>query len=308
MVQTDSLKKGKILIICGATASGKTSLAVECALRLCTEVISADSMSIYKGFNIGTAKPSPTEMRGITHHMIDVAEPNATYSVADYRAEALPVLDNLISNGKIPIICGGTGFYIDSLIYSLSYGNIGGNPSIREKYARIAEEKGANYLHALLAEKDAASAEKLHPNDVKRVLRALEICDNGVKKSELNDKAVPNYDYRAYCFEHDRETLYSRIDARVDEMIKGGLIDEVKNLLDSGIDRNAQAMQGIGYKELAAYFAGEVSLEDAVENIKRNSRRYAKRQITYFKKLPNLEHLMPQRAEIAAEKIITELL
>lgn len=292
MVQENSVNK--IIIICGPTASGKTSLAVNLAKELNTEVISADSMLIYKGFDIGTAKPTTEEKQGIKHHLIDIVDGNSSFSVADYRDNALQIVNKLQKNGKIPIICGGTGFYINSILYDFSYGNSSSNTDIRQKYVDFLNINGCAALHDLLKEKDPLSAEKLHQNDTKRVIRALEIYElSGIPKSSYNDKVSPKFDYIALSYDYDRESLYNRINERVDKMLQCGLIDEVENLLKNGIDKNAQAMQGIGYKEVLKYLDGNISYADTVEEIKRNSRRYAKRQITFFKRLDSLTYLQP---------------
>lgn len=298
---------GKILIICGPTASGKTSFAVECAKILNSEVISADSMNVYKGLSIGTAKPTEEEKQGIVHHMIDVVSPKDTFSVGDYKELAEPVLQSLINQGKIPIICGGTGFYINSLLYDFSYGHGKDNGKVREKYKKLAEENGNIYVYEILKEKDPLSAEKIHFNDIKRVIRALEICENGIKKSDIKDELIPKYDYLAVTPFFEREILYKRIDDRVDKMIENGLIKEVKNLLESGVDTNSQCMQGIGYKEIIPYLNGEKTLVETVNTIKLNTHHYAKRQITFFKKLENLKSV-PLKDVKETAKYITEQL
>ena len=307
MVQKNSVKN-KILIICGPTASGKTALAVECAKLLKTEVISADSMYIYKNLDIGTAKPTSVEMYGVKHHLIDVVEPFDTFSVSDYKKTAEPILQSLLDNGKIPIICGGTGFYINSLLYDLSYGNGKDNLEAREKYKRVAEEKGNLAVYEILKVLDPDTASKLHYNDVKRVIRALEIYESGVKKSEIIDDFTPKYDYKAYSIDFPRETLYERINNRVDVMVKNGLIDEIKNLLTNGVTKENQCMQAIGYKEIIDYLDDAITLEQAIENIKLNTRHYAKRQITFFKRLQGLELLQPAPIDVLAQKIVKDLL
>ena len=293
----------KVLVICGATASGKTSLAVDCALKLNTEVISADSQIIYKGLDIGTAKPTKEEMRGVKHHLIDVVNPNESFSVSDYKENAMPVLNSLLNKGKTPIICGGTGFYINSLLFDLSYGNVAADNSIREKYAKILKEEGAQALYDRLKSVDFETAQKLHVNDTKRIIRALEIYEvSGKKKSEQNDSLVPLFDYTAVALNYPREELYKRIDVRVDQMFECGLVEEVKNLLKSGIDEKCQCMQAIGYKEVV-FGLNNGYLDSTMRGIiKQNTRHYAKRQITFFKKLPNICWLEPENA--TAEKIM----
>ena len=306
MVQTDNINN-KILIICGPTASAKTALSIECAKLLDTEIISADSMNIYSGLDIGTAKPTYMERQGIKHHLIDVVNPKDTFTVSDYRQKALPIIDELLNKGKIPVICGGTGFYINSIIYDLSYGDGTGNQEIREKYKKLALEKGNEYVYGILKEIDPDSALKIHFNDVKRVIRALEICANGRKKSEICDDFTPCYNYDAYSIDFPRQELYSRIDKRVDIMMQNGLLDEVKGLIDNGVNKEDQCMQGIGYKEIVSYFENEISLEDAVNLIKINTRHYAKRQITFFKRLKDLKYLTPDEPKLLAKRIIENL-
>lgn len=306
MVQTDNLDN-KILIICGATASSKTALAVECAKLLGSEVLSADSMNIYKGLDIGTAKPDAEEMQGVKHHLIDVVFPKDAFTVSDYKRKAEPILRDLIKRKKIPVICGGTGFYINSLLYDLSYGNGTANPEIREKYKKLAVENGNLFVYNILKKKDPTSAEKLHYNDVKRVIRALEILENGIKKSDIKDEFKPKYNYSAYCIDYPREVLYERINKRVDLMIKKGLVDEVRRLVDQGLTAENQSMQGIGYKEILSYLDGKISLEEAVDLIKLNTRHYAKRQITYFRKMDGLKRLAPAPVKDLAKRIVQEL-
>lgn len=292
----------KVLVICGATASGKTGLAVDCALKFNTEIISADSQLIYKGLNIGTAKPTAEEMRGVKHHLIDVVDPTDTFSVSDYAEKALPVLEKLLSKGKIPIICGGTGFYINSLLFEFGYGNTAANERVREKYTEFLEKYGKDALFDKLREVDTETAEVLHPNDTKRVIRALEIFEvSGKKKSEQNDKLIPKYDFVAVAADYPREELYARINARVDEMFKLGLIEEVETLLNRGIDENCQCMQAIGYKEVVLGLKNGDLRSTMSDTIKQNTRHYAKRQLTFFKKTPNLIWLEPKNA--TADKI-----
>lgn len=306
MVQKNNLGN-KVLIICGPTASGKSDLAVECAKILDTEIISADSMYIYKHLNIGTAKPTDDEKQGIVHHMIDVVEPCGTFTVSDYKSKAEPVIEDILFKGKIPVICGGTGFYINSLLYDFSYGNGSANLAVREKYKLLAATKGNEYVYDILKDADPLSAEKLHYNDIKRVIRALEIYESGIKKSDITDDLTPKYDYKAYCVDYQRGQLYERIDARVDKMIKNGLIEEVEKLIKQGVKRDCQSMQAIGYKEIYSYLNNERSLSEAVDLIKLNTRHYAKRQITFFKKL-NPIYLLPDENRKLAEIITRDFI
>jgi len=296
----------KVLVICGATASGKTRLAVDCAIKLNTEVVSADSQLIYKDLNIGTAKPDIAEMRGVKHHLIDVVEPSEKFSVADYANLAEPIVQNLINRGKVPVICGGTGFYINSLLFDLSYGNTAADSSVREKYNTLLQTNGKEFVYNLLREVDPETAEKLHINDVKRVVRALEIYEvSGKKKSDIRDGLTPKREYLAVAIDYPREELYARIDRRVDEMIERGLVEEVQGLLERGIDENCRCMQAIGYKEVLKYCKNSYNHSTMCDIIKQNTRHYAKRQITFFKKLKGIVWLRPEEA--TADKV-TELL
>ncbi len=288
---------GKLLVICGATATGKTSLAVDCAKMLSSEVISADSQLVYKGLNVGTAKPTIEEMQGIKHYMIDVAEPRDKFSVSDFREMAKPIADRLITEGKIPVICGGTGFYINSLLFDFGYGCVPADENIRKKYERLVVEKGKEHVFELLKERDNKTAEKLHVNDVKRVVRALEIYEvSGKRKSDLNDGNNALYDYLAVAINYQRDELYARIDKRVDEMFEGGLVEEVKALINSGINKDCQCMNAIGYKEVIECLYNGDNESTMRDIIKLNTRHYAKRQITFFKKLPNIVWLEPKEA------------
>lgn len=289
----------KVLVICGATASGKTSLSLDCAEKLNGEIVSADSMLVYRGLDIGTAKPSLDERRGIPHHMIDVVSPKESFSVSDYEHMALPIVEELLAQGKTPIICGGTGFYINSLLYKSQFGNVGADEKIRAKYENLAEIHGKEYVHAILHEKDPESAEKLHYNDVKRVIRALEIYDiTGKAKSAQQDKPIPRFDFVSVSIEYPREVLYERINLRVEQMFQNGLVDEVKGLLQDGVTEDMQCMQGIGYKEIAEGLRIGASESEMIELVQKNTRNYAKRQQTFFKRQQNHTFLPPEHATV----------
>lgn len=279
-----------VFVIGGATASGKTELAIRLAEKYDGEVVSADALLVYRRLNIGTAKPTAEEMHGIPHHMIDVVSPLDTFSVSDYERMALPIVQDILARGKSAIICGGTGFYIKSLLFSSQFGNAPASPLIREKYEQIVQEKGKAHLHSLLAAVDPESAEKLHENDVKRVIRALEIYElTGKKKSEQNDREEPRFDYRAYAIDWQRDRLYERIDRRVEQMFDDGLVEEVQSLLLDGVTGESQCMQAIGYKEIYDGLQKNLSLSQMKEKIQKNTRNYAKRQLTFFKKFPHME-------------------
>ncbi len=290
---------GKVLVICGATASGKTSLSVSLAKKLNTEIISADSMLVYQGLNVGTAKPTEEEKCGVPHHLIDVVSPFDSFSVSDYEDRALPILERLFAEGKTPIICGGTGFYIQSLLYKSQFGNAGADEGLRKELETLLKDKGKEYLHDLLREKDPESAEILHVNDTKRVMRALEIFFvTGKKKSEQKDKRIPRFEFVCVSIDFPRETLYERINLRVEEMFNAGLLEEVQSLLNQGVTNDLQCMQGIGYKEVVEGLSLGLSEEEIKELIKKNTRNYAKRQLTFFKRMENHVMLSPERATV----------
>ena len=274
----------KIIIIAGPTASGKSALAIKLAKKLNTEIISADSMQIYKDMNIGTAKITEKEMEGIKHHLLDVVNPNEEYSVSDYADAAKKIIDRLHSENKIPIICGGTGLYIDSLLYPLSLG--AKDDAVREKLQKECDEYGPSYMHQKLEKIDKAEADKVHENNVKRVLRALEIFElTGKTKSEQEDRNKDLiYDTLLICLNPNRDELYHRINVRVDKMFKDGLEKEVRNLLNAGYTFDMQSMQAIGYKEFKDYFDGKITKEFLMDEIKKGTRHYAKRQLTWFKR------------------------
>ena len=292
----------KLLVICGATASGKTSLAVECAKRLNGEVISCDALLVYRGLNIGTAKPTREEMGGIEHHLIDVADPTDSFTVHDFERLALDAVADISARGKVPVLCGGTGFYLNAVLFQSGFGNAAADEGVRAKYNAIAAEKGKEYLHGLLQEVDAESAAVLHPNDVKRVVRALEIYElTGKKKSDQQDDRVARFPYEAFAFDYPRETLYERIDRRAAQMFEEGLVEEVRGLLAS-VSENAQCMQAIGYKEVVEGLKNGDNQSTMCDIVQKNTRNYAKRQLTFFKKLPNLHWLTPSDA--AVEEVI----
>ena len=277
----------KVLVICGPTASGKTRLAVELALRYDGEVVSADSMQIYRRMDIGTAKPTAEEMRGVPHHMLDVAEPEENFSVARYVAMAAACVDDILARGRLPILAGGTGLYIDSLLSGRSFAAFSGET--RSALQRRVAAEGIGPLWEELRRIDPQRAEKLHPADEKRILRALEIFyETGKTMTEHDAEDAlrpPRYEALTLALSfRERGDLRRRIDRRVDEMVEAGLIHEVRTLLESGVPEGCTAMQAIGYKEFTAALKGEESLERAVEEVKLRSRQYAKRQLTWFRR------------------------
>lgn len=279
--------KQKIIVIVGPTAVGKTHLGVEIAKQYNGEVISGDSMQIYKGLDIGTAKVTKEEAQGIPHHLIDEISIHETYSVADFQRQANQHVQDIRSRGKLPVVVGGTGLYIESLLYDVSHGGESPkNPTFRKEQNQLADKKGNQYLWEKLQKIDPAAADKIHENNRRRVIRALEVIyETGKPYSSLqNEKESKKSFYNAQLIglNTDRSLLYERINQRVDTMINTGLIQEAKWLHEQ-LDATAQPAKGIGYKELFPYFEGEFSLEEAVARIKQNSRRYAKRQLTWFR-------------------------
>ena len=279
----------KILVICGPTASGKTALAVELALRHRGEVVSADSMQIYRRMDIGTAKPTPEEMGGVPHHMLDVADPEEDFSVARYVDMAAKCVDDILSRGRLPILAGGTGLYIDSLLSGRTFAPFQPDSPLRGQLEEQLRREGGAAMLARLAQVDPDSAARLHPNDEKRIVRALEVYQSTGKtitQHNLETQAIPpRYDALtlALAFER-REDMWSRIDRRVDQMMDQGLVAEVQGLLDYGVPAKCTAMQAIGYKEMAAALLSGGDVRAAAEEIQLRSRQYAKRQLTWFKR------------------------
>lgn len=277
----------KLILISGPTGVGKSSLAIELAKILNTEIISADSMQIYKGFNIGTAKVTEEEMQGIKHHMIDIVEANDNFSVKEYREMAYGIIDKLHAQNKIPIVVGGTGLYINSIIYNLNFDDNNADEDIRNMLNNMLEERGIEYIRKILKHVDEESYNKFHLNDYKRNVRALEyfLCKNEKYSEKENQFRVDNgkYEWYLYALTRDRKDLYKDIDARVDEMVRDGLLDEFETLKKLGVKDDAQSMTAIGYKELVKYKNGVYDLDTAINLIKQHSRNYAKRQLTWFR-------------------------
>lgn len=275
----------------GPTAVGKTKLSIDLAKTFNGEIISGDSMQVYKGMDIGTAKIKTEEMQGVPHHLIDIIEPTESFNVAQFQERVTNCIDDITTRGKLPIIVGGTGLYIEAVLQQYSYAESVKDEQYRLKLERLAEENGVQFVHNMLAEIDRESAERIHPNNVRRVIRALEIYHcTGKKMSEQLEKQNNDYMYNAALIglTMERERLYERINKRVDIMVEEGLFEEVRSLYDKGI-RDCQSIQAIGYKELYDYFDKKVTYEQAIENLKQNSRRYAKRQLTWFRNKMNLQ-------------------
>ena len=281
------MNKPKVIVICGPTASGKTALSIELAKKINGEIISSDSMQIYKDMDIGTAKPSKEEMQGIKHYLLDFVAPNQRYSVAEFKKDAEAAIEEILAKGKTPIIVGGTGLYVDSLIYGIEYQDIELDEKYRQELEERAQREGLDKLYEEAQQIDPEAMEKISPNDKKRILRVLEIYKaTGKNKTEQEKESRKNgvkYDYKVFAINWDREQLYERINKRVDIMIEQGLIQEVEQLLEK-YSEFPTAMQGLGYKEVVEYLQGQTTREEMIEKIKMETRRYAKRQITWFKK------------------------
>lgn len=280
--------KKPLIVLTGPTAVGKTSLSISLAKAVNGEIISADSMQVYKGMDIGSAKIRKEEMQGVTHYLVDILEPEEEFHIVKFQELAKAALEEIYAKGKIPILVGGTGFYIQAVTRDIDFTQAEQETSYREELEQFAKEKGAEYLHEKLREVDSKSAENIHANNVKRVIRALEFYhQNGTPISEHNEEQKQQtspYNLAYFVLTAPREILYERIDRRVDQMMEEGLLEEVKSLRERGYHRGMVSMQGIGYKEILAYLEGEYPLEEAVRILKRDTRHFAKRQLTWFRR------------------------
>lgn len=286
------MHKHKVIVICGPTASGKTALSIELAKKINGEIISADSMQIYKELSIGTAKPDAEEMDGIKHYLIDSVEPTRRYSVSDYKLEATDAIKQIISDNKMPIIVGGTGLYVNSLIYGIDYPEIETDLEYRKLLEERAEKEGLANLYEEAKNIDEEAMKNISINDQKRILRVLEIYkETGKTKTEIEKESRKNgaqYDYKVFAIDMPRDILYDRINRRVDIMVEKGLFEEVQNIYEKYGESLTTSFQAIGYKEIIAFLNGEYSKEEAIEKIKMETRRYAKRQLTWFRKIENI--------------------
>ena len=282
------MNKKKLVVLTGPTAVGKTKLSIELAKKIGGEIISADSCQVYKHMDIGSAKIRPEEMGGIPHFLVDELEPSEEFNVVVFQQKTKQYMKEIYERGHIPILVGGTGFYIQAVLYDIHFSQDDDNHQIRKELESMASEKGPEYMHEELRKIDPASANAIHANNVKRVIRALEYYKlTGQRISEHNEEQRNNespYDFSYFVLNDHRELLYERIDKRVDEMIAEGLVDEVKHLKELGYDRSYVSMQALGYKEIFGYLEGEISLDEAIYIIKRDTRHFAKRQITWFKR------------------------
>lgn len=275
-----------LIILTGPTAVGKTDLSIQLAKAVDAEIVSADSMQIYKYMDIGSAKVTEEEMQGVKHYLVDEIEPDMPFSVSEYKRMAEEYIDEISSRGKNVIVTGGTGLYLNSLIYDMDFGKSDANQELREELNKELEENGPAYMYEKLVSLDKEAAKRIHPNNTKRVIRAIEVAMSGEKMNDFSKDLRYNKKYRPIIIvlNRDRQALYDRINLRVDIMLKNGLIEEVKGLLEKGYTKDMISMQGIGYKEIIKYFDGEYTLDEAIEIIKRDSRRYAKRQLTWFRR------------------------
>ncbi len=286
-------QKIPLLIVAGPTATGKTDVAIRAAKKLGGEVVSADSMLIYRHMDIGTAKPDDEDKRGIPHHLIDIVEPDAGYSVEIYQKQARQVIEDINARGKLPILAGGTGFYIDTVVFNYDFNRAAPDTGLRRMLTREAEEKGNRAVHDRLRAVDPGAADRIHANNLKRVIRALEIHDQtgatGALQRTRSKEAYPLYDQLFFGLYYERDELYRRIEKRVDLMMARGLVDEVRGLLELGYHPELVSMQGLGYKEIAGYLQNRYPLDEAVQLLKRNTRRFAKRQLTWFRRYSNIK-------------------
>ncbi len=280
------MNRKPLIILTGPTSVGKTELSISLAKAVNGEIISADSMQVYRKMDIGTAKITREEMSGVAHHLIDVLDPSEDFNVFLFQELAKKAIEQIYSNGHIPILTGGTGFYIQSVLYDIDFSTDDGDDSYRKELEALAAEKGAEYLHNMLKETDPESAQEIHCNNVKRVIRALEYHHQTGEKISAHNKEQRKkespYNFAYFVLNDEREQIYDRINRRVDIMLENGLVDEVKALVNEGYTRELVSMQGLGYKEIIDYLNNEISLDEAVYRIKRDTRHFAKRQLTWF--------------------------
>lgn len=309
-VQDKKDKKPPLIILAGPTAVGKTKLSIALAKAVKGQIISADSMQVYRGMDIGTAKIMPEEMNGVSHHLINVLEPTEDFHVVKFQELAKAALSEIYAAGDVPILVGGTGFYIQALLYDIDFSEQDEDTEYRQQLQQLAKEHGAEYLHQLLAEIDPESAKVIHANNIKRVIRALEFhhqtggCIS--KHNEEQRKKQSPYNYLYFVLKDDRQKLYDRIDRRIDEMLEQGLVDEVAGLVNHGCTRDMVSMQGLGYKEILDYLDGSCTLEEAVYRLKRDTRHFAKRQLTWFKREPDVHWL--NREDKTEDELLNQML
>lgn len=283
----------KIIVIAGPTAVGKTKYAIEAAKAFNGEVVSCDSMQLYKYMDIGSAKPTAEELAQVPHHLVDIIDPAEPFSVAEYQKLAKAAIEDIFARGKVPVIAGGTGLYLNSILYDMNFSNAKQDQELRQKLEKEAQEFGPEYIHNKLAKLDADAAQRIHPNNVKKVVRAIEAAITGENIKDFKECNIKVKDFERILIglTRDREELYDRINKRVDLLVEQGLFDEVKGLLEKGLTESDISMKGIGYKEIIGYFDQKYPKEEAIDLIKKNTRHLAKRQITWFKRYEDIKWL-----------------
>ena len=299
------MPKERLVVILGPTATGKSCCGIELAQRFNGEIISGDSMLVYRNMNIGTAKPSEQELQLVPHHLVNILPPDASYSVADFQQQAAELIRQITERGNLPIVVGGTGLYIKALLEGYRFSSVEENPELRRKLEAVAAEKGNDKLFERLEKEDPAAAARLHPNDVRRVVRALETALSGDSVSQEKQQEL-KYDVTVFGLSMDRDFLYERINRRVDQMLAEGLEEEVRSLLQEGVPPDCLSMKSLGYRQMAEYLTGKCDYATAVDNIKKGTRHFAKRQITWYKKMPYIQWFTVGR-DLNYKKIVADM-
>ena len=299
------MPKEKLVVILGPTATGKSRCGIELAKRFRGEIISGDSMLVYRQMNIGTAKPSEKELQSVPHHLVNILNPDSSYSVADFQQQAAETISGITERGNLPILVGGTGLYIKALLEDYQFSEVEEKPELRQQLEAFASEQGTGKLFEWLEKEDPAAAARLHPNDIRRVVRALETALSGDRVSQLKREEL-KYDAVVFGLFMDRDFLYERINRRVDRMLEEGLEEEVRSLLKAGVPVDCLSMKSLGYRQMAEYLTGQCDFSTAVENIKKGTRHFAKRQITWYKKMPYIHWFTVDR-NLDYEKIVTDM-
>ena len=299
------MDKVRVVVILGPTATGKSHCGIELARRFRGEIISGDSMLVYRQMDIGTAKPSAEELQAVPHHLVNILSPDASYSVADFQQQAADLIRQITERGNLPILVGGTGLYIKALLEDYRFSEVEEKPELRRQLEQFAQEQGTEALFARLRTEDPEAAERLHPNDVRRVVRALETALSGDRVSREKQSEL-KYDATVFGLSMDRVFLYERINRRVDRMLEQGLEEEVRSLLKAGLPAGCLSMKSLGYRQMAEYITGKCDFATAVNNIKKGTRHFAKRQITWYKKMPYIQWFTVEK-DLNYEKIVTDM-
>ncbi len=299
------MPKERLVVILGPTATGKSYCGIELARRFRGEIISGDSMLVYRQMNIGTAKPSEEELHTVPHHLVNILPPDASYSVADFQQQSTELVHQITQRGNLPILVGGTGLYIKALLEDYRFSSVEENPELRQRLETYAREQGTAKLFDWLRKEDPTAAARLHPNDVRRVVRALETALSGDRVSQEKQHEL-KYDATVFGLSMERGFLYERINLRVDRMLEAGLEEEVRTLLNVGVPTGCLSMKSLGYRQMAEYLSGQCDFATAVDNIKKGTRHFAKRQITWYKKMPYI-HWFPVDRDLNYEKIVTDM-